>query len=79
MGEESTRAVELPLEGHSLFISGRKYNFEPKLSLKEQRQISKLLTAPLLLAAVSIFFKTQAASEKNKPLKTVLNFSILFF
>ena len=27
MGEESTRAVELVLEGHSLFISGQKYNF----------------------------------------------------
>ena len=25
MGEESTRAVELALEGHSLFISGQKY------------------------------------------------------
>ena len=27
--EESTRAVELVLEGHSLFISGQKYNFKP--------------------------------------------------
>ena len=27
--EESTRAVELALEGHSLFISGKKYNFKP--------------------------------------------------
>ena len=26
---ESTRAVELDLEGHSLFISGLKYNFKP--------------------------------------------------
>ena len=29
MGEESTRAAELALEGHSLFISGQKYNFKP--------------------------------------------------
>ena len=29
MGEESTRAVELALEGHSLFVSGQKYNFKP--------------------------------------------------
>ena len=29
MGEESTWATELALEGHSLFISGQKYNFEP--------------------------------------------------
>ena len=28
MGEESTRAVELGLEGHSLFISGQKHNFK---------------------------------------------------
>ena len=27
--EESTRAIELPLEGPSLFISGQKYNFKP--------------------------------------------------
>ena len=27
--EESTRAVELALEGHSLFISGQEYNFKP--------------------------------------------------
>ena len=54
MGEESTRAVELALEGQSLFISGQKYNFKPKLT-KGERQISKLLTVPLLLAAVSIF------------------------
>ena len=29
MGEESTRAVKLALEGHSLFISGQKHNFKP--------------------------------------------------
>ena len=29
MGEESTRAVELALEGHSLLISGQKQNFKP--------------------------------------------------
>ena len=29
MGEESTGAVELMLESHSLFISGQKYNFKP--------------------------------------------------
>ena len=29
MGEESTRAVEMVLEGHSLFISGQKYNSKP--------------------------------------------------
>ena len=29
MGEESARAVELALEGHSLCISGQKYNFKP--------------------------------------------------
>ena len=29
MGEESTRAVELALEGNSFFISGQKYNFKP--------------------------------------------------
>ena len=28
MGEESTRAVELALEGHSLFMSGQKHNFK---------------------------------------------------
>ena len=28
MGEDSTRAVELALEGHSLFISGQKHNFK---------------------------------------------------
>ena len=28
IGEESTRAVELALEGHSLFISGQKHNFK---------------------------------------------------
>ena len=38
MEEESTRAVEVALEGHKLFISGQKYNFKPKLT-KEQRQI----------------------------------------
>ena len=27
--EESTRAIELTLEGPSLFISGQKYNFNP--------------------------------------------------
>ena len=27
--EESSRMVELVLEGHSLFISGQKYNFKP--------------------------------------------------
>ena len=27
--EESIRANELALEGHSLFISGQKYNFKP--------------------------------------------------
>ena len=32
MGEESTRAVELALEGYSLFVSGQKYNFKPYLS-----------------------------------------------
>ena len=37
-----------------MFISGQEYNFKPKLT-KEQRWISKLLTAPLLLAAVLIF------------------------
>ena len=42
MGEESTRAVELALEGHSLFTSGQKYNFKPKFTFG-QRQISKLL------------------------------------
>ncbi|MEW8485969.1 MAG: hypothetical protein AB2705_12370 [Candidatus Thiodiazotropha sp.] len=57
MGEENTRAVELALEGHSLCISGQKNSFKSKLA-KEQRKISKSLTAPLLLAAVSIFFKT---------------------
>ena len=56
MGEESTSVVELALEGHSLFISSFKYCFKPKLS-KGQCQISKSLTAPLLLAAVSIFSK----------------------
>ena len=30
--EESTRAVGLALEGHTLFISGQKYNFKPKLT-----------------------------------------------
>ena len=29
MGEETTRVVEVALEGHSLFISGQKYNFKP--------------------------------------------------
>ena len=29
MGEESTRAVELALEGHSLFIFSQKHNFKP--------------------------------------------------
>ena len=29
MEEESTRAVGLALEGHSLFISGLEYNFKP--------------------------------------------------
>ena len=28
MREESTRAAELALEGHSLFISGQKHNFK---------------------------------------------------
>ena len=45
MGEESTRAVELGLEGH---ISGQKH----------KRKVSKLLITSLLLAAVSILFKT---------------------
>ena len=27
--EESTRTVELVLEGHSLFMSGQAYNFKP--------------------------------------------------
>ena len=30
--EESTRAVELALEGQGLFISGQKYNFKPELT-----------------------------------------------
>ena len=30
--EESTRAAELALDGHSWFISGQKYNFKPKLT-----------------------------------------------
>ena len=29
MGEESTRTVELALEGHSLLISGQNHNFKP--------------------------------------------------
>ena len=29
VGEESTRAVQLELEGHSLFISSQKYNLKP--------------------------------------------------
>ena len=29
MGEESTRAVELVLEGHNLIISGQKHHFIP--------------------------------------------------
>ena len=28
IGKESTRAAELALEGHSLFISGQKHNFK---------------------------------------------------
>ena len=56
-GRRKHTFVELAFEGHSLFISGQKYNFKPKLT-KGQRQISDLLTAPLLVAAVSIFFKT---------------------
>ena len=35
--EESTRAVELALEGQSLFISGQKYNFKPKLTKGEMQ------------------------------------------
>ena len=54
MGEESTRAFELALEGHSLFISGQKHNFKPKVT-KGKRQISKVLVASLLLAALLIF------------------------
>ena len=34
-GEESTRAVEQALEGHSLFISGQKYNFKPKFTKRQ--------------------------------------------
>ena len=55
MGEESTRAVELALEGHSLLISGQKHNFKPKVT-NGKRQISKVLVASLLLAALLIFF-----------------------
>ena len=55
--EESTRVVELVLEGHCLFISGQKHNFK-HLLINGQHQISKLLTASLLLPAESIFFKT---------------------
>ena len=56
MGEESTRAVELALEGHSLFVSGQKYNSKPKFT-KGQCYISKLLSFPLLLVAVLILSK----------------------
>ena len=52
MGEER-KTVELALEGHSLFISGQK-KIKPRLT-KGQRQISKLLTAPLLLNSVHKF------------------------
>ena len=64
IGEESTRAVELAFEGDSLFISGQKYNFKPKLT-KGQHQISKLLAAPLLLAAVSIISKRKRGMRKQ--------------
>ena len=37
MEEESIRAVELALEGHSLFISGHKYNFKLKLTKRHIR------------------------------------------
>ena len=64
MEEESTGVVELALLGHSLFISGQKYNLKPKLN-KGQCQISKLLTAPLLLAAVLIFSKHKRCVRKQ--------------
>ena len=32
VGEESTRAVELALEGHGLFVCGQKYNFKRNLT-----------------------------------------------
>ena len=64
MGEKSTQAVELEFEGHSLFIYGQKYNFKPKLT-KGQRQTSDLLTAPLLVAAVSICSKHKWCVRKR--------------
>ena len=57
MGEESTKAVELAFEGHSLF-SCQEYNFKPKLT-KGQRQISISLIDPILPAAVSISFQNE--------------------
>ena len=43
MDEESTRAVELALEDHSLFIAGQKHNFKSQLT-KGRRQIIDLFS-----------------------------------
>ena len=61
---ENKRTVELALEGQIMLISGQKYNFKAKLT-KGERQLSKLLTAPLLLAAVSIFSKHKRRVRKQ--------------
>ena len=66
--EESTRAVELALEGQILFISGQ--NTILNLNSPQRSVRSQLLTASLFLAAVSFwfffsFFLNISAREKS--------------
>ena len=74
--KESTRAVELPLEGHIFFFLVR--NTILTLTHKGQRQISKLLIASLLLAAVSISFSKHKRCVRKQTVGNRFEF-ILFF
>ena len=56
MEEESTRAVELALEGHNLFISGQKHNFRTASNLRIIGRFSAALSFLLLLLLLLLFF-----------------------
>ena len=59
--EESTGAVELALEGHSLFISGQKYNFNQSVA-SDLEIIDRFSFASCCVD----FFKTSAPEKTNR-------------
>ena len=80
LGEESTLAVELALDGHSLFISGQKDTF----TLTHQRAASDLIIIDRrAIASYCIDVSKHKQHEKKKTVGNLflvcLNFSILFF